>query len=257
MISIDGRLEIHLTHDCNLRCVGCNHFSNVTTGGLVDPADFRRQLEPWSQRIVPKGLSLLGGEPTLNPHLSIIIQLARAMLPSVPLMLVTNGLLLHEHAGLPHILKDSRVFVLISLHADPKKNTEQAQLLQLISKWRSLGISISSSPSWDNWIESFSGRGPLMIPTGNGDAFSAWNSCPAAQHKCFQLMDGLIWKCPLVAYLPLVKKKFPLLSSRWDPALSYQALKPSATDDEIVEFFRRREEDVCGLCPSSDLPQTC
>ncbi len=257
MVVVNGRLEIHLTHDCNLRCHGCNHFSNVTRGGMLDPVSFQKQLTPWSRRIVPKGLSLLGGEPTLNPHLTNIVRLARQIMPVIPIMMVTNGLRLDKHPGLPETLANAQIFVLISLHDDPATNPKQAALLDLVARWRRMGVKISTSPSWKNWIESFKGSGQSMLPTGDGDSFKAWHTCPAAQYKCFQLHDGLIWKCPLVAYLPIVKKKFPLLSKRWDPVLQYKALAPTATDDEIRAFYGKREENVCGLCPSSPMPQTC
>lgn len=56
----------------------------------------------------------------------------------------------------------------------------------------------------------------------------------------------------MAAYLNLQKKKYnQLLSKKWNPYLNYEPLKFNCSDSEIVEFFNRKSEFICGMCPSS------
>jgi hypothetical protein len=40
------------------------------------------------------------------------------------------------------------------------------------------------------------------------------------------------------------------LSEKWDPYLKYVPLHPECSDEEIVEFFNRKAESVCAMCPA-------
>ena len=46
---------------------------------------------------------------------------------------------------------------------------------------------------------------------------------------------------PPLAFLPMMKKKYPNISDRWDPYLTYKPLKSDCSDEEVNEFF---PEDV-------------
>ena len=41
------------------------------------------------------------------------------------------------------------------------------------------------------------------------------------------------------------------LSKKWDPYLKYMPLEPGATESEILEFFQRGAESICGMCPAN------
>jgi hypothetical protein len=41
------------------------------------------------------------------------------------------------------------------------------------------------------------------------------------------------------------------LSSKWDPYLKYRALTPDCTDEELQEFFNRKAESFCAMCPKN------
>ena len=95
MVTVPSRLEFHLADGCNLHCSGCNHFSDVVVGGIVSLEEVREQLEPWSKRIDIQELSLLGGEPSLNPNLPQIADLARSLFPTTPIVM-DNGIVVFD-----------------------------------------------------------------------------------------------------------------------------------------------------------------
>ncbi len=74
MIDIEN-LEIHAAHGCDHACVQCSHFSNHSLGGILSLDDADRQMGQWSHRIRPHWFSVLGGEPTLHPHLPEFLEL--------------------------------------------------------------------------------------------------------------------------------------------------------------------------------------
>ena len=47
----------------------------------------------------------------------------------------------------------------------------------------------------------------------------------------------------------LQDRKFNL-SEKSKPYLGYQPLRSGCTDDEIIEFFGRKAESECAMCPS-------
>ena len=56
----------------------------------------------------------------------------------------------------------------------------------------------------------------------------------------------------MTAYLSLQKEKYKNeLSDKWSQYLNYIPLDPNCTDSEIEEFFNRKAESVCGMCPTN------
>ena len=75
------QLELHVTHACNFTCEGCSHYSNHGHFGNISLDDIEDWLYAWSERIRPKTLTILGGEPTLNKDLPEIVYMVRAIYP--------------------------------------------------------------------------------------------------------------------------------------------------------------------------------
>src|SRR4051812_48071659 len=97
-------LELHVAHACNLSCESCSHYSNHAHKGILEPARAEGWMRPWSKRIALEELNLLGGEPTMNPHLSKLVVLARKYWPAAHIRIITNGFLLQRHPELPSTL---------------------------------------------------------------------------------------------------------------------------------------------------------
>jgi len=249
MITI-SHIEWHVAHSCNLTCEGCAHFSNHGHKGIVTAAELAQWYSFWHKRINPLQIDLLGGEPLINKEIFDIIKLTRDMWSS-EVRLITNGLLLHKFPNLPKVLKDNDCVLVISKHGDNAEyNSKMSEIVDLTNRWvRTYGIKVEFVDSYTNWMKMYKGYGDNMMPFEDQDPETSWNNCIAGQ-DCFQLLDGNIYKCAPLAYLPLQQQQFNL-SSKWDHYLTYKPLTPGATDQEIADFFNRKAESYCAMCPAN------
>ena len=89
-------MEYHVAWHCNLRCKGCSHYCNLyDRPKFGDPVKYREnllRLRELFDNIVT--LRLMGGEPFLNPELSVFVQISREVFPDTDLRVVSNGLLI-------------------------------------------------------------------------------------------------------------------------------------------------------------------
>src|SRR5206468_2971035 len=74
-------LEIHVVHACNFTCESCSHYSNQRHQGILSLEDAAKWMGLWNRRISPQVVTLLGGEPTIHPHLADFLVLTRLHWP--------------------------------------------------------------------------------------------------------------------------------------------------------------------------------
>jgi len=207
----------------------------------------------WSHRLQPSLVVLLGGEPALNPDLTKIVLLARKHFPWSPLKITTNGFFLHRHPNLPDAIVRTNSEIKISKHGDDDDyNARFAPVKELIREWTKKRTRIKVDRSSPSWTRRYFGFGESMLPFHDEDPRTSWQNCTS--WKCPQLRDGLLWKCPILAYLPMQKAKFPKLSSEWTLGLDYKPLSPDASDDEVKKWFLQEDEPQCSLCPAHPPP---
>jgi hypothetical protein len=248
-------LEWHAAHACNLSCSDCSHFSNQGHTGIVSLEELKQWYSGWHKRIAPKNLGILGGEPLLNKDIVNIISVTRDYWtqPEGGLYgIATNGLLLQRHPDLPKVLAETNCKMILTIHSDEDDYMEKLNPnLELVKEWEreyNIGV-IYRNSSNHIWRKFYHGWGETFKPFQSKNAKSSWNNCPVGQDKCFQLFEGNIYKCAPLAYLNLQKKRWPTISDEWDEYLEYKPLTPEATDDEIIEFYNRKEEKYCTMCP--------
>ena len=91
-------LDVHVVDHCNLRCRGCIHFAPLAERRFLDEGDYARDLAMLSGVAGIEGylraVVLMSGEPLLHPRLPEVMRLTRRYLPSTPVLLSSNGLLL-------------------------------------------------------------------------------------------------------------------------------------------------------------------
>jgi len=242
-------LEIHVTHACNLRCESCSHYSNQGHQGILSLEEADAWMGLWSQRLAPKALNLLGGEPTLHPQLPAFLHLARRHWPQTKLRLLTNGFFLHRHPDLPAALKDCNIHLRLSVHhPGPEYQRLVEPIFRLLSDWvERYGIRVESTEAYKDWTRRYQGFGAAMVPFEDGQPRRSWKNCRG--RFCPQLYLGHIWKCPPLAYLGLQHQKYGL-GSKWSPYLAYQPLHAGCSDEALHTFFDRQDEPCCGMCPA-------
>lgn len=244
-------LEIHVTHACNLSCKACTHFSNENVGTNISLSSLKEQMSFWSHRIAPKQFSILGGEPALNPELADIVLECRRQWPTAKLVLVSNGFLLFKHPRLPEVLEASNCELHISIHHNGPEYTEKVVAVRrLMHEWQDkFRLKVVFRSSSEKWRMTFQGEGAEIRPRDDNSAEASWKICPSKY--CPQIFEGKLWKCPQIAYLNLMERKFQL-SNQWDDYLAYQPLMPYCSTEELRAFIAREAEPICNMCPSEN-----
>ncbi len=244
-------LEIHVAHTCNLACESCSHYSDQGHSGVLSLAEADRWMHPWSKRISPNMLSLLGGEPTIHPELPEFVTLARRHWPDAHLRLATNGFFLHRHPSLPAVLQNvANAGIYLSIHHNaPEYEAKLRPILDLLKGWYcEYGIKVEIVHSYAAWTRRYHGSGDAMEPFSDGQPRQSWEQCTAKY--CPQIFEGKIWKCGPLAYLRLQAAKYRL-SGSWKPYLQYLPLEPGCSDEQLAEFFQREDESSCGMCAAN------
>lgn len=251
------KIDIHLTHLCNLHCDQCSHFSDYHINEHLTVEELKHNYSLWHKKIIPKYFTITGGEPLLNPDVEEMIEVTKFFWPYSNLRLYSNGLLLHKFPNLPKLLKKHNIHLIISNHSS-KNSSKYDELFskvdKLVNEWIS-NYGIRAQIDYfhnEYWMKFYYGYGKTMKPFNDNNIKESWNNCPVNQ-ECFQLLDGNIFKCAPLAYLPKLDKKFGL-SSEWNHYLSYKPLEPQSSSEEIVEFFNKKEESFCSMCPSKEHP---
>jgi hypothetical protein len=252
------QLEIHAAHICNLNCESCSHFSNSKHKGFVSLQQAEHWISEWSKRVNPNFFRILGGEPTLNPDLVPFLKICRKYFVNSHICLITNGFFLHNHPDLPKILSHLNIDLHLSIHDDSKEYNEKLDSINnLISSWQKqysfkyCPVTLKNEDGFRNWTKRYHGFGEFVKPFNDKDPKKSWEICPAK--KCVQLFDNKLWKCCIVTYLNLQKQKYPNLSSEWDPYLKYKPLDINCSEEELISFTLQKEEDICGMCPSTKI----
>lgn len=243
-------LEIHASYACNLFCKSCSHFSDHGIGiANVPLEELADQMGQWSGRIQPKNFSILGGEPALNKELVAIVRECRKQWPASDLLLVSNGFFLKNHPNLPKALEQTNCRLDISVHHDGEEYTEKLQpVREMLDSWKAKhNFRLNYRPSAPKWRTTFEGYGSGMVPWHDENPEASYNVC-VSKH-CPQIFEGKIFKCPQLAYLRLMDKKFDLIEE-WEKYLSYRPLYPSCSEEELHYFFKTKAEPACAMCPA-------
>jgi hypothetical protein len=197
-------------------------------------------------------MAILGGEPLINKDIVDIVYFTREAWNkeyNEYFELVTNGFLLYKYPELPLALKETDCVLYISIHSNDSEYLKKFEdVKKLVDQWvEKYEIKVTYEKQ-ENWSLPYRGIGNKIEPFNDGDYYESWNNCPTGQ-KCFQLLDGNIYKCSALAYLPMLNNQINL-SSKWDPYLEYKPLTPDCSDQDIIDFFNKGAEKFCSMCPS-------
>ena len=273
--------NIHLTNMCNFFCNGCDHYSNYKIGGYLGVERFEEYLKTWCDKFNQLKLEvrLLGGEPTLNRHLVDILKLSRKYTPDNNIILFTNGTYLHKHKNLKDVLIDNKIVLKLTEHSKEKKYLDKLNpLKEKLRRWSDEGLDYRSYDytegfGWTGtdavalgggrihndgiWRKQYKGHGETMRPFEDNEPRKSWEICCCSWAKGgianIQLYENKLWKCPPIAYLKDALTKFGLQNHpKWIPYLKYKPLSGDVTLEEMVNWMRRDEEDICNMCPAYD-----
>ena len=90
MHAIPNKVDFYITNVCNLTCNRCNRFNNYNFTGWQDWADYQEQYEAWGQLVDLKAITIMGGEPMLNPTIKDWVKGLNRIF-GIEVQILTNG----------------------------------------------------------------------------------------------------------------------------------------------------------------------
>jgi MoaA/NifB/PqqE/SkfB family radical SAM enzyme len=239
MITLEPYLEFYITNVCNLSCNGCNRFNNYKFKGHQKWADHAAEYEKWAKRIHAPFITIIGGEPTLNPDLENFAVGIRKLWPGSEVMIQTNGT--QSPAKLTKFWKAYKVGTNISLH-DP----QEASTIR--NAWAGKAAIAEAYEFHEAALMNINGQYVLH----SSDTVQAFSVCDMKHDHT--MYNGKLYKCPSMATIPEFKKQLGIAMSKEDEELlaSYRPLSADCTDLELDEFVRNKNMPIkqCKFCPT-------
>ena len=243
-----GHLEMHITHACDLGCKYCAHYCDFGYGGEVPYAQGEEWLRAWAERLAPQKFRILGGEPLLHKDAESYVRLVAELFPDAKRDFTTNGLLLRKREDLLSAFIETNTMLTISLHPLESKRQEAVvnDALILAYQHQEKGLQLRIVANKRRWKKYYQGEGNTILPFMDGAPEKSAQSCSTIQ--CKTLHQGKLWKCPPLAYLPLIADR--LETKRfWEPYLRYEPLGIDASDETIAAFIKG-DSLFCDMCPA-------
>jgi len=260
-----NNVDIHVINTCNLKCSGCNHLADFGYGGLFTAEELIGWITPWKDRLYFKRISLMGGEPLLNPHLKDICIEYRKRFPpeETKLRIITNGIRIIQCPWLKELIQDYHVHVQASLHVlngnrVSRKLIRQVQEgLALLKKWGEDAPNRVET-NWGPLVDSkeklnfqvfYRGLGNCIKPFDHDNIAESKKHCTC---KTLQLYQSRLYKCAPIAYIKEVLRKIGKENDPdWRPYLDYIPLPPGCTDEELKRFMAKQPQPewTCRMCP--------
>lgn len=249
-------LEYHVTKSCNLTCASCNHYTHILKGYNKKPKELDFDLANWAPRLDVRTFHLMGGEPFVHKQLLAFCEIVRKHLATTEIFIYTNGLLIDRMPDLDLLgrrLSECNVGIKLTVHSQNAVYQQQIQkVYDILKNWEtSYGLSVIVRDQSNSWTRRyFEDTNGVISPFNDKRPRQSWNCCICRTSR--QLVDGKIYKCPQIAYLPYMKK-LNKTSPAFDRYLSYVPISYNATYSELKKFFHvaNNAEFVCGMCPAS------
>ena len=276
-------VEFYITNICNIACTNCNRYNNYNFTGHQIWQDYESIYKEWSKKIRLQKITILGGEPLMNPSICDWIRgLNRIWDKRVNVL--TNGTRLTHVAGLYDAIASYRHYggnwIGVSVH----NMSELDRYFEEIHKFLQGPVK--------TWIgkDALNGQGGLAtwgadyaFEDGNGVRVHVWlydsfynvsvhpnangnltlhNSLPEQAHavcgmvkyKNYHFIRGKLHKCGPVGLMPEFDQQHPLDISAEDRVLlnSYRPLSIDEFNQRGTDFISNIDNVIpqCKFCPT-------
>lgn len=232
-------VDFYITNVCNLTCRGCNRFNNLGLKGFQRWSDYASEIEQWAKRLTFNKITIIGGEPTLNPDLENWCCNLRRLWPHTEILIQSNGTYKTSKID---FLEKYNIAITASVH-------DEKMIPDIQKNWSVYTFLIDATVFHQNALvdhKDFWG-------VHKSDPKNAFNACGMKYDITF--FNGLLYKCPVTALLPEVyrQKDLRLNQRQLELMKSYNPLNVDCTDAELTAFISARDTPIanCEFCPSN------
>ena len=117
------KVEFYITNVCNFNCDNCNRLNNFYFSGHQYWKDYKDIYQAWSLKFDIANITVLGGEPLLNPSLAEWLEGLRILWPNSNITLLTNGTRLEHWPTMHDLLYKNKILMTVSLHNRDRYDT--------------------------------------------------------------------------------------------------------------------------------------
>jgi organic radical activating enzyme len=271
-------VQFYINNDCNLACKNCVSYNNFDFKGYYLWKDSEKKNQQWPRFINPGRISILGGEPYLNPDLMSWVRGIRSLWPDHDYITVaTNGTLLDRSKIKQHTKEIIKlgIQIEISIH-DPKQHEKiERDFLRILDEE---SIEYEIVDIWDDYTSRFDkkriidrrnnkvlgttqsayyfenisieSQDETVIRFYSSNAERAHSNC--LSRECHYIIHGDLYKCVLVSTAKEFSKQFSLDPGSQRLLDMYQPCDPLRDDNEIFDFLDSIKNHIpqCSLCPT-------
>ena len=271
-------IEFYITNVCNLACSQCNRFNDHAFTGYQKWSDYEAEYTEWATKIRLQKVTILGGEPLLNPTIcDWIVGINRLWNKRVQVL--TNGTRLNHVPGLYEAINAMHGvggnWIGVSVHNanDLDRHFEEARKFLKgklkIHKGRDNSSKTSGADyaySDENdvhihyWIQdSFYTSAVQKTKEGKfilqqSDPEEAHSECGFVQYQCHHFIKAKLYKCGPVALFPEFDDQHNFDISDEDRKIlhSYEPLSVDQFAQRGQQFIDNIDDviDQCKFCPS-------
>jgi len=272
-----NKIEVYITNVCNLTCDQCNRFNNFDFKGWQKWSDYAEQYRQWAELIDLKAITIMGGEPLLNPT---IVEWIHGLNDAfgIEVQILTNGTRLTQVKGLYDAIANARPrnggrnSIAVSLHnladleqlqADiheflegpVRQNTHRPDLWNCdfqYSDKNGVFINVYYQNRFDTATVQITPEGKYTL--FNSDPVQAHSACTFMAYKSYHFIKGKLFKCGPTALMPEFDEQHPFEISNEDRKILH-SYKPLTVDnfaeysDEFLTSLLNPVEQ-CKFCPT-------
>lgn len=262
--------EFYITNVCNLSCTGCNRFNDYNFSGYQSWHDYHDVYKHWSQQLNIGTVSILGGEPMLNPTFMDWVRGVRELWPRSPMRIITNGFRLDKCKDLYSMIKDdTNISIWVGLHNKQHRREILGKVRNFLCEPCTLefnsenyyqqfltvtdinGVKIRIEYNW--WFHQ-----GAIVKTNLGK-LTLHQSDPEVAHEtchmktCHHFIRGELFKCGVVALLPEFDQqhKFDLDVQDRHLLTNYKPLRLDDSQEDKIAFLENIKKPIaaCRFCP--------
>jgi len=270
-------VQYYINNTCNLTCNNCASFNNFNFKGYFKWEENKDKNSKWPEYIIPGRISILGGEPFLNPDfLSWITGIRNTWLNHENLTIVTNGTLFAKEKYINYVKQSLELNFKfeVSIHHERYYQKSLDQFKNILDN---IGIeyyeTFEYDPAYTNQtdlriINSKEYNQPIAfflrayqfenigiasttdtINFYSNDIKKAHDICGANQ--CHYIVNGDLYKCVLTGVGKLFAEQHAIDEKSLKLIQEYKGCNPIDNEDVIKEFILNIKNPItqCKLCP--------
>lgn len=196
-------LEVKVSSVCNLNCKACGHFSNITVKNeklFYDVDEYKKDIGILKNNVNIKNIMLIGGEPLLNKNIEEFITTTRNAYSLANILIYTNGIDISKMSEKFFITaRDNNILIYITLYPETIKYKKLNE--EIMNKY---GVAYEYFNNGK--IQDIFSKSVFLNSVNN--MYTAYRNC-SIKNLMF-LRDGKLYKCPTVANVDILGKKYNL-----------------------------------------------